>query len=50
MVTGPEDNIVCQYDHICSLIKVGIDGAAHGVQAILENKSTTEEWGYLTIN
>ena len=35
---------------MCDGIKAGIDGAAHGVQDILDSMSTTEENVFNTIN
>ena len=49
-VTGPEATSTCQDDHMCDGIKAGIDGAAHGVQDILDSMSTTEENVFNTIN
>ena len=39
-----------QYDHLCAGIKSGIDGAVHGVQAIWDEKLTTEDCGFLLID
>ena len=41
--TGPEATMVCQDDHLCAGLKAGINGAIHGVQALRDEKSSTEE-------
>ena len=33
----------CQDDQLCFGLEAGIGGAVHGVQAILDKKSTTED-------
>ena len=40
-VTGPEATMTCQHDQLCSGLKVGIDGAFHGVQDIWDENLTT---------
>ena len=42
-VTGPEATMECQDDQMCAGLKAGIDIAVHGVQAIWDEKSTTED-------
>ena len=32
--TGPEATMACQYGQLYAVLKVGIDGIVHGVQAI----------------
>ena len=43
-VTGLEATMACQDEHMCAGIKVGIDGAIHGVQALWDENLSTEEW------
>ena len=43
-VTGPEATMACQDDQIFAGLKALIDGAVYGVQAIWDEKSTTEDW------
>ena len=47
---GIEATNMCQYDHIYSWLKAGIDGAIHGVQAIWNSKPLTEIWVILIVN
>ena len=42
-VTGPTSNMAFQDDHMCARLEVGIDGTVHGVQAIRDKNSTTED-------
>ena len=49
-VTVPEATIACRYDQLCAGLKAGIDGAVHGVQAIWDENSTTEDWGFLLVD
>ena len=44
-VTGPEATMVCQYYQMCAGLKEVIDGAIHGIQALWDENSSTEEWG-----
>ena len=39
-----------QDDQLCAVLKAGIDGAVHGVQAIWDEKPTTEDWGFLPVD
>ena len=39
----PESTLACQYDKMCSVLKVVIDGTVHETQAIWEKNSTTED-------
>ena len=43
-VTGPESTRACQDDHLCDLLKLGIDVAVHIVQHIWDTNLTTEDW------
>ena len=43
-VTGPEATMGCKNDQLCDGLKAGINGAIHGVQAILDENLSTEEW------
>ena len=47
-VTGLEATMECQDDHICAGLKAGIDGVIHWVQALWDENSSTEEWGFFT--
>ena len=49
-VTVPEATMACQDDQLCAGLKVGIDGAIHGVQALWDENSTTENWGLLLVD
>ena len=49
-ITGPESTIACQYDQLCAVIKAGINGAIHGVQAIWDKILTTENGGLLLVD
>ena len=42
--------MVFQDDPLCSRLRVGIDGAVHGVQAIWGEKSATEDWGFFIVD
>ena len=42
--------MACQYDQLCAGLKVGIDDAIHGVQALWDENLTTEEWGFLLVD
>ena len=41
---------MCQDYHLCDGIKAAIGGAVHGVQAIWDDKSITEDWGFLLVD
>ena len=49
-VTGPESIMACQDDHLCSVLKAGIDGTVHGFQAIWDKNLTTEDWGLFIVD
>ena len=49
-VTGPEATMTCQGDQLCAGLKAGIDGVIHGVQALWDENSTTENWGFLLVD
>ena len=49
-VTGPEATMACKDNQLCAGPKVGIDGAVHEVQAIWDEKLTTEDWGFLIVD
>ena len=49
-VTVLEATISCQDDHLCDRLKAGIDGVLNGVQAIWDEKLTTEDWGFLLVD
>ena len=49
-VTGPEATSACQDNQLCPVLKEGIEGTVHGVQAIWDTKVTTEDWGLLLID
>ena len=49
-VTGPGATMACQDDQTCAGLKVIIDGAVQRVQAIWDEKSTTEDWGFLLVD
>ena len=42
--------MVCQDDPLCAGLKSGIDGAIHGVQALWDENSSTEDWGFLLVD
>ena len=42
--------MACQYDQMCAKLKAGINGAVHVFQAIWDEKSTTEDWGFLLVD
>ena len=46
---GPESNMVCQGDQMCAGRKAGIDRAIHRLQALWDENSSTEEWGFLLV-
>ena len=48
-VTRPEATMACQDYNLCDRHKAVIDDAVHGVQAICDEKSTTEDWGFLHV-
>ena len=48
-VTGLEETMEFQDDQLCAGIKPGIDGPVHRVQAIWDEKLTTEDWGFLLV-
>ena len=45
-VKVPEATMACQDDQLCAGIKAAIDGAIHGVQALWDRNSSTEEWDF----
>ena len=47
---GPEATMACQYDQLCDGLKAGIDGAINRVQALQDENSSTEEWGFLLVD
>ena len=49
-VTGSEATMACQDDHMRAGLKAGINGAIHGVQALWDENSTTENWGSLLVD
>ena len=49
-ITGPKITMTCQDDHMCVRLKAVIEGAVHRVQAIWEEKLTTEDWGFLLVD
>ena len=42
--------MACQDDQLCAGLKAGIDGAIHGVQALWDENSSTEEWDFLLVD
>ena len=42
--------MVCQDDLLCAGLKAGIDSAIHGVQALWDEKLSTEEWGFIFVD
>ena len=48
-VTGPEATMTCKDDHICAILKLGIDGTVLGVQSIWDGKLTMEDWEFLLV-
>ena len=42
-LTGPEATMLCQNDQLRAGLKVRIDGAIHGVQALWDKNCSTEE-------
>ena len=48
--TVPEATIACQDDQLCAGINMGIDGVIHRVQALWDENSSTEEWGFLLVD
>ena len=49
-VTVPKAAMACQDDHLCAGLKAKIDGAAHGVQDIWDENTTTEDWVFLIVD
>ena len=49
-VTGPEATMACQYGQLYAVLKVGIDGTVHGVQAIWDEKLTREDWVFYLVD
>ena len=49
-VTVPEDINVCQYDHLCVRLKVGVYGIVRGVQAIGGTNFSMENWVFLLMD
>ena len=49
-VTVPEATMEFQDDQLCSGLKVVIDSSIHGVQALWDENSSTEEWGFLLVD
>ena len=50
IVAGIEATSACRDDELCARLKLVIGGAVHGVQAIWDTKSTTEDWGFLLVD
>ena len=48
--TGPEATNVCQDEKLCSGLRVVIDIGIHGVQAIWDANSPTENWFLLIVD
>ena len=48
--TGQEATMAFQDDQLCAGLKAGINGAIHGVQALWDEKSSTDEWGVLLVD
>ena len=48
-VTGLEATMACQDDQLCAGLKERLDGAFHGIQAIWDKRSTTEDWWFLLV-
>ena len=48
-VTGTEATIPCHNDHLFTWIKVGIDGAVHGIQDIWDKKFGYGGLGFLLV-
>ena len=48
-VTVPEATMACHNDQICAVIKAGIGGVVHRVQAIWYGKLTTEDWEVMLV-
>ena len=48
-VKGPEDKMLCQYEHMCAGINAGIYGVVHGVQDIWNENLTIEDWVFLLV-
>ena len=48
--TGPEATMACQDDQLCAGLKVGINYTTHGVQALWDEKSTTEDWWFFLVD
>ena len=42
--------MACQDDQLCDGLKAVIDSAIHGVQDLWDEKSTTENWGFLLVD
>ena len=49
-VVVPESTIACQDDQLCAGLKAVINGAIHGVQSLLNENASTEEWGFLPVD
>ena len=49
-VTGPESTMEYQDDQLCARFKAVIYGTVHGVQAIWDEKLTTEDWVFLLVD
>ena len=49
-VTGQEDTATCKYYKLCAVIKAGIDSTVHGVKAIWDENSSTEDRGFLLVD
>ena len=49
-VTVPEATMACQDDHMCAILKAGINGAIHKVQALWDENLTTKDWGFLLVD
>ena len=49
-VAGTEATMACWDEQLCAGLKVRIDGAIHRVQALWDENSTTEDWGFLLVD
>ena len=49
-VTVPEATRACQYDHMCIVLKAGINREVHEVQDFGYTKSTTEDCRFLPVD
>ena len=49
-VIGPESSMASQDDQLCDGIKMVIDGAVHGVQAVWDKNLTKEDLVFLLVD